>query len=310
MRVANKVALSMPEGFARVGVVRDGVMLGMDGDCNTITKLLMELLYVNDASGTGVTYPDHGVGSDDILVALGTGTDPYTYDSTTMPNEVLRSQTGSNVETYVDTIDFDGTLKTVATVRFTAEPNAYIGSITEVGLIRPDGGLLAGRVLNTPIEVVQGDQLVVEYGIAFDTAPYPLDVETGTVTVNGADHDYITRVSNIYRNLSGQDQIKVCVPGEGSSNYLEINEVAVEDNTDVTLVTDYDEVGRTVTWSYSALVFASYAGPANINKFGLFRTGASAIGGLKPIAEMSFTPAIPLPSDNKIIIEYDLTLSW
>lgn len=310
MRISNNVNISMPEGFARVGLIRGGSLVELDGNQNTITKLMMELLYVNDGSGLGATYPTHGIGSGNVLVALGTGTDPYDYNSTDMVNEVLRSQVGSNIETYVDTVDFSGTLKTVATVRYTTEPNAYIGTITEVGLIRPDGGLLAARVLDSPISVVQGDQIVVEYGVAFDTAPYPVDAETGTVSVNSADYDYVTRVSNIYRNLTGQDKIKVCVPGENSSNYLEINGTSVEGDTEVTLVTDYDENGRSVTWSYSALVYASYSGPASINKFGLFRTGASAAGGLKPIAEMLFTPAIPLPSDNKIIIEYDLTLSW
>lgn len=309
MELFSKKRINAPKGL--VGISAKGPTHGARSQSfqNTVTETLMGKLF-GDAP--------HSSAINNLLneIAIGTGTQAITYTDTALTTEAARADFDDSP--VAGTAEIEGTTYNTLTATATFPPGALVGSLSEVALMS-SSGMLAGTLVKdetdtpAPITVAADDQIVVTYTLAFDLNGYPAEISTGTINVNGNDHDYVAEhikmfeasgniiyVNNPSRDLSSNSDKRIFVNGAISSDA----------NSTVTRTQTYDSVERSTEWVYEATVFATFDN-GDISTLGLLPVGngtftSSPTDGVR----LTFTPAIARPADNKIVIRYRFKIYW
>ena len=309
MEMFSERKVGLPRG--QVGICASGPTFGVRSRkfTNAATEVLMRKLF-GDAP--------HSSAINNLLgeVAIGTGTQPINYTTTGLTTEVGRADIDEPA--VAGTAEIGGITYNTLTVTATFAPGVLVGELSEVGLVSADG-LLAGTLVKdetdapAPITVAADDQIVVTYTLAFDLNGYPAEISTGTINVNGVDHDYVAEHIEIFevsgnviyaknpsRDLSSNSDKTIFLNGA----------ISTSSNSTVTRSQVYDAVERSTEWVYEATIFATFDN-GDISTLGLLPVGkGSFTSSPTEGVRLTFTPAIARPADNKIVIRYRFKIYW
>lgn len=301
MEIFSEVKLPLPRGM--ISVVAEGPTHGRREvkTTNAPTKRLLERMYSSNIHDNGY----HNLESFVTKLVLGDGTTPIDFNSTALGNQTHEE---TSVNRSRNTFDVEGVTWTGITHSKTLNPGVFVGTIREVGVADADS-LLAGKVLDTEIEVFSDDQVSIQYTLAVDTNNHPQTLATGTIDVNGSSYNYTVTHSKLF-SVSGTSEVAVLTPAvtAGVGESFQINNTTVNNdaNGESTITETYDGANRYCEWLLDALVYASWSG-TEITSLRPFQ--ANGNGWERPIS-LTFSPAIPKPGSHKIIFKFRLRFTW